>query len=114
MNTSAFSIINRMRCEAPDGFNHKLTEWSLSDWMTAITGEVGEAANIVKKLNRVRDGIAGNSETEAELKAKLARELADVFVYLDLTFQRLGMDLGATVAEVFNAKSEKFGSPLRV
>jgi hypothetical protein len=37
-----------------------------------------------------------------------------VFVYLDLTFQRLGMDLGATVAEVFNAKSEKIGSPLRV
>jgi NTP pyrophosphatase (non-canonical NTP hydrolase) len=113
MDLNRFSIVNRQRCEAPDGFNHKLTDWSLSDWMTAIAGEAGEAANVVKKLNRVRDGIAGNSETEAELRAKLARELADVFIYLDLTFQRLGLDPSAVIAEVFNRKSEQIGSPLR-
>jgi NTP pyrophosphatase (non-canonical NTP hydrolase) len=114
MDLKAFSQKNRERCESPNGFNHKLTDWSLSDWMTAIMGELGEAANVAKKLNRVRDGIPGNSETEAELRAKLGQELADTFVYLDLTFQRLGLDFSENVKQVFNAKSEKIGSTIRV
>ncbi len=114
MDLAAFSRSNRERCESPTGFNHKLSDWSLSDWMTAIMGELGEAANVAKKLNRVRDGIPGNKETPDELRAKLARELADVFVYLDLTFQHLGIDTGSAVAGVFNAKSEQIGSPVRV
>ena len=114
MDLNTFSQKNRERCESPEGFNHRLTDWSVSDWMTAIMGELGEAANIAKKLNRVRDGIPGNDETPEELKAHLARELADTFIYLDLTFQRLGIDFPATVAEVFNAKSEKVGSSIRV
>lgn len=57
-----FSMINRMRCESPEGFNHALESWSLSDWITATTGELGEAANIAKKLNRIRDGIPGNPQ----------------------------------------------------
>lgn len=77
-------------------------------------GELGEAANVAKKLNRVRDGIPGNKETECQLRAKLARELADTFIYLDLIFQRLGLDLSSTVREVFNAKSEQIGSPIKV
>lgn len=114
MNLNEFSAKNRERCESALGFNHKLTDWSLSDWMTAVMGELGEAANVAKKLNRVRDGIPGNKETEAQLRAKLARELADTFIYLDLTFQRLGINFGETVQEVFNAKSQEIGSPVRV
>ncbi len=114
MDMNAFSQKNRERCESPKGFNHKLTDWSLSDWMTAILGELGEAANIVKKLNRVRDGIPGNKETEAELRAKLTNELADTFIYLDLTFQRLGCRLGDVVSDVFNAKSEQIDSDIKV
>lgn len=114
MDMSAFSRYNRERCESPQGFNHKLTDWSLSDWMTAVTGELGEAANIVKKLNRIRDGIPGNKETEDELWDKLGRELADVFIYLDLMIQRLGLNLSTIVKEVFNAKSEQIGSSIRI
>lgn len=151
MNLSDFSRKNRERCESPEGFNHKLTDWSLSDWMTALMGELGEAANVAKKLNRIRDGIPGNPmvrvcpackatwrhdsiqiqkcscgqmiddvapvpnlQLEVELREKLGRELADTFIYLDLTFQRLGLDFGQVVAEVFNAKSEQIGSPVRV
>ena len=61
MQFNDFSVFNLRRCEASNGFNHKLGDWSLSDWMTAVTGELGEAANIAKKLNRVRDGIPGNA-----------------------------------------------------
>lgn len=114
MTFGQFSQANRERCESPKGFNHPLSGWSTSDWMTATMGELGEAANVAKKLNRVRDGIPGNKETEAELRKKLARELADTFVYLDLTFQRLGLTLGDHVADVFNAKSAEIGSPVRV
>ncbi len=57
MDWPAFSVINRARCESPEGFNHALQSWSLSDWFTAILGELGEAANVAKKLNRIRDGI---------------------------------------------------------
>lgn len=65
MNMRDFSVFNRRRCEAPNGFNHKMSDWSTSDWMTATLGELGEAANIVKKLNRVRDGIPGNTQRAA-------------------------------------------------
>lgn len=114
MDLDAFTQKNRERCESPDGFNHKLTDWSLSDWMTAVMGEFGEAANVVKKLNRIRDSIPGNKESEATLHDKLARELADTFIYLDLMFQRLGLRLGDVVKDVFNAKSEQIGSSVRV
>lgn len=113
MNLHDFSRLNRARCEAPNGFNHALNSWSLSDWMTATLGELGEAANVAKKLNRVRDGIPGNKESEAQLRAKFARELADTFIYLDLMAQAAGIDLPAVVVEVFNAKSEQIGCPIR-
>lgn len=114
MNLDEFDKANRERCESPAGFDHKLDSWSLSDWITACVGELGEAANIVKKLNRVRDGIPGNKETEAELKAKLARELADTFIYLSLAAQRAGVRLSEAIPEVFDAKSEEIGYPIRI
>lgn len=112
MNLEQFSKVNRERCESPNGFNHRLCDWSLSDWFTATMGELGEAANIAKKLNRIRDGIPGNKETESELREKLARELADTFIYLDLMAQSAGVDLLRAVVEVFNAKSEQIGSTI--
>ena len=114
MTFAEFSRINRTRCESPQGFGHKLNSWSLSDWMTATLGELGEAANIAKKLNRVRDGIPGNTETESELRAALADEIADTFIYLDLLAQSQGIDLAAAVVSKFNRTSEKIGSSIRV
>jgi NTP pyrophosphatase (non-canonical NTP hydrolase) len=108
-----FSEINRQRCESPDGFKHKLGSWSTSDWFLAALGELGEAANIAKKLNRYRDGIPGNKESEAALRDKLRKELGDVFVYLDLLAQSLGFDIGSAAVEVFNAKSEEIGCSIR-
>lgn len=106
---SAFSRENRTRCESPVGFNHKLDSWSLSDWMTATAGELGEAANVAKKLNRVRDGIPGNAESEATLRANLADEIADAFIYLDLMAQSQGIDLGVAVRSKFDRTSKKIG-----
>ena len=109
---SEFSKINRTRCESPDGFHHTLDSWSLSDWITAVTGEVGEAANIAKKLNRVRDKIPGNTETPEELRQALKDEIADIFIYLDLMAQSQGFLLEDIVPEKFNRTSKKVGYPL--
>lgn len=109
MRFDEFSTENRRRCEHPKGFNHALTSWSLSDWFTAVVGELGEAANVAKKLNRVRDCIPGNDETVSGLQTKLRSELADAYIYLDLLAQSQGIDIGAAVRETFDRKSEKIG-----
>lgn len=109
MNFADFSVFNRRRCESPKGFNHKLGDWSLSDWMTATMGELGEAANVAKKLNRVRDGIPGNNMTTAELHAALRDEIADTFIYLDLMAQSQGIVLEDAVLDKFQRTSAKIG-----
>lgn len=113
MTMYQFGVENRQRCEHPRGFNHKLSDWSLSDWMTATVGELGEAANVAKKLNRIRDGVPGMSdaESESELKRKLAEELADTFIYLDLLAQSQGICLEEAVINKFHKTSEKIGYP---
>lgn len=105
----AFSERNRERCESQSGFNHPLSSWSLSDWTTATLGELGEAANIVKKLNRIRDGIPGNVETETELRQNLADEIADTAIYLDLMAQAAGFDLETIRDAKFAKTSAKIG-----
>jgi NTP pyrophosphatase (non-canonical NTP hydrolase) len=83
-------------------------------------GELGEAANAIKKLRRIEDGIANISDPERQLSAreeavlKIADELADTLIYLDLLAQRLGVDLAAAVVSKFNAVSEKYGFPERL
>lgn len=106
-----FSERNKRRCESPSGFNHNLESWSLSDWMTALSGEVGEAANLVKKLNRIRDGVPGNrpEETKDALEHALCDELADIYIYLDLFSQRLGLNLLGHVEVKFQRTSRKIG-----
>jgi NTP pyrophosphatase (non-canonical NTP hydrolase) len=79
--------------------------------MTATMGELGEAANVVKKLNRVRDGVPGNKQTADQLRDQLRKEMGDVFVYLDLMAQSLGFSIADAAAEVFNAKSAEIGYP---
>jgi len=104
-----FSELNRERCEAPNGFNHSFDAWDLSDWFLAFIGEAGEAANVAKKLNRVRDGIPGNTESVEELRQKLADELADAFIYFDLVVQSEGFDLETIVMSKFEKTSKKIG-----
>lgn len=91
-----------------------LSEWSLSDWAVATAGEMGEALNVVKKLNRERDGIAGNTASEGELRKQLADEIADVAIYLDIMAASEGIDLAGAIAAKFNRTSEKVGFPERL
>lgn len=94
---------------------HGDTSWSLSDWGIAMMGEGGEACNVVKKLNRIRDGIVGNKGLSKEkLMEKLSEELADTAIYLDLLALHAGVDLEAAIVEKFNRVSVENGFPERL
>lgn len=107
-----FASINRSR--ALRWHQNNLESWSLSDWFTALAGEVGELANVVKKLNRVRDGLQQKAVDESTLQQALADEIGDVFAYLDLFAQRAGLVLETCAREKFNRISEREGFPERL
>lgn len=89
---------------------HSDTPWSLSDWMTALTGEVGEAANVIKKMNRHRDGLATDRDPPmAVLQLALAEELADVLAYLLPLASAANVDLALAFVRKFNIVSERQG-----
>lgn len=92
-------------------------EWNTSGSPLSLTfrgnelaGEVGEACNVIKKLERERLGIAGSRDTVEHL----AEELADVVICADLIAMREGIDLDEAVRRKFNATSEKVGLNTRL
>ena len=101
---------NVKRCNRwhPEGIN----SWSLSDWGVALGGEVGEIQDVIKKLNRVRDGLVGNRGlTKEDLLVEFKKEIADSFLYLDLLAAAGGVDLEEAVVEKFNEVSDRVGFP---
>lgn len=75
-----------------------------------LAGETGEACNVIKKLERERQGWAGSRAS----KDQLAEELADVVICADLCAVTAGIDLDAAVIAKFNATSEKVGMTTRL
>lgn len=105
LSFAAFRRANVTRCLKwhPAG----IESWSPSDWLTAVTGELGELASLLKMRNRERDGLPGNKFSPTG--KQIADELADVLTYLDLLAAALGVDLGAATVEKFNEISERVG-----
>ena len=106
----AFRAANVARCVKwhPEG----IASWSPSDWLTAVTGELGELASLLKMRNRERDGLPGNKFSPTQ--KQIADELADVLTYLDLLADVLGVDLGRAAVEKFNEVSERVGFSDRI
>lgn len=75
-------------------------DWSVSDWVEAVVGELGEFANLHKKVRR-------GDLTLEDAKLELGRELADIVIYLDILALQLDIDLDAAVVEKFNAVSRR-------
>lgn len=107
---SQFREANVTRCVKwhPKGIN----SWSTSDWVTAVLGELGELASLVKMKNRERDGLPGNKFSPTD--KQLADELADVLTYLDLLAESLNINLAAATISKFNEVSERVGFSDRI
>lgn len=77
----------QMAHKKPDG-----SDWSLGDWINATLGEMGEAANLLKKIRR------GDYDLDF-IRVELAKELADVMCYLDILAMQLDIDLSCSPEE---------------
>ena len=89
--------------------------WSGADWSNAAAGEMGEAANVVKKLRRAETGVRAARDPSPEaLVEMLGDEIADTITYLDLLANYYGIDLGAAIVRKFNAVSVREGFPERL
>jgi len=86
----------------PDG-----SDWLLSQWSNACLGELGEAANIIKKIER-------GDLTLEDARVALAKELGDVLTYLDILAYRAGINLGTATIQKWNEVSDRIGSDLRI
>lgn len=75
-----------------------------------LAGEVGEALNLVKKMERARLGIPGTRIHVSEL----ADELGDVVIAADLLAMDAGINLEKATAVKFNATSAKHNFPVHL
>lgn len=91
-------------------------EWDAGNQLTAayrgneLAGEVGEACNAIKKLERERLGIRGSRDTIEHL----AEELADVLICVDLIAAHYGIDMDRALESKFNATSNANGLSTRL
>lgn len=83
------------------------SDWLLSQWCNAVCGELGEAANLIKKIER------GDLSLD-EARDMLSDELADVATYLDLLANRARINLGEAIIDKFNRVSERVSSQVRL
>lgn len=91
-------------CHNADG-----SDWTVSDWLMAVTGELGELANLCKKIRR-----GDFTENDEGVLEEVGKEIADVQIYLDILAFRCGIDLGAAVVGKFNEVSDRVGSTIRL
>ena len=83
------------------------SDWIPAQWLQAVVGELGEFANLNKKVER-------GDFTLDEARPDIADELADVVIYLDILADQLGVNLGAAVMQKWNKTSAKVGAPIRI
>ena len=107
MNMNTLRIANVARDQE---WNTGSERVSMTFRATELAGEVGEACNVIKKLERERIGLVGSRDT----KEHLAEELADIVICTDLLAMDADIDLVAAIAAKFNATSEKNGLSTRL
>jgi NTP pyrophosphatase (non-canonical NTP hydrolase) len=82
--------------------------WTRAEWLQALVGEVGELANYFKKIDR------GDYTLYAEKQVDVAKELADIQIYLDLLAYKCGVNLGEATTAKFNEVSVRVSSRVRI
>jgi NTP pyrophosphatase (non-canonical NTP hydrolase) len=103
-NLSFEALANAARARDLE-WNSGTERLSLTFRATELASEVGEACNVIKKLERERIGIAGSRATPQQA----AEELADVIICTMNIAMDLKIDLATAVIEKFNATSTKLG-----
>ena len=79
-------------------------KWSPMEWGCALSGEVGELCNYLKKMSR----------GDIIKKKALAHEIADIMTYLSLLADNLDIDMEDAIVEKFNIVSKRWGSKYKL
>lgn len=95
-----FSTLRLQNLERNNESFPTCSDWSATDWATALAGEVGELCNFIKKHRR----------GDVIEVADIGKELADVVIYADLLATYFNLDLAWYVVEKFNEVSKRVGS----
>lgn len=80
----------------------------------SVAAECGKLQDIVKKLNRVRDGLAGNRKTEEELRADLRMRVGLLGNKLVILAEHFNLEFVLCVRDKFNKVSERMSLPERL
>lgn len=95
------AILNPVRCKA---FGYSVNDKSALSWACKVAGEAGELCQAVAYN---ADGRPGNDILQ------IAKEAADLVIYVDLLCTRLGIDLCEAIQNNFDAVSDKVGSNIK-
>lgn len=80
-----------------------------------LNGEVGELTELIKKINRRRLNSKHKGRKFKARKTKaIEKEIADVYLALDLVAAHFGVDMTKIVIDKFNNKSKQFKSDIRL
>lgn len=101
---------------------HQNIPWTIMEWGCAAAGEMGEAANVAKKIRRAQQNLnnrmPGTAEEQiAKLRPELLEEIADTMMYLFLLADAAGYngdDLEEAFVNKFNKVSVELGFPERL
>lgn len=75
-----------------------------------LGGEVGEAQNIIKKIERERLGLIGSCADAAQL----SEELADIMICVDLIAMEFEIDMVEAIRHKFNKTSAERGLSIKL
>lgn len=93
-----------------------IEDWTVLEWAGAMCGEAGETANAAKKVRRLEMKLRQRKGPVdmATALGKLATEVGDTYLYLDLLCARAGIDLRQAIVDTFNRVSQREGFPERL
>lgn len=75
-----------------------------------LAGEIGEACNVIKKLEREKFGLVGSRATVDQL----AEELADGVICIDLIAMEYNIPLWDAIRQKFNKTSKERGLTIKL
>lgn len=99
-----FEEFHRLNCYRSNVDVKHSNDWSEMEWGCALSGEVGELCNYLKKRRR-GDKIS---------KKALAHEVCDIITYLSLVADQLDIDMEQAIIEKFNIVSKRWGSKFKL
>jgi NTP pyrophosphatase (non-canonical NTP hydrolase) len=84
--TITWDQIDEANVERAHVWHQDSTPWTVDMWLTAFVGELGEFANILKKINRLESNITSRPSEQdmADLLLAAEEEFADMTLYFFL------------------------------